>query len=254
MALFNDGPISSIEDLTGQDSQLLEVARVEGIDVTQKLLQAQVELSVELSTMLQSLGGVLGGWSSQNSGPDIGSVVVTPALKLWHTFRSLEMVYRDAYNSQLNDRYAGKRDQYRERTKWACEKVRQIGIGVAADPIQRAATPGVATSPGALADGSYYVAMAWTNGTGGEGTPSAPTAVQVSASTFRVQPGDPPRNARGWNVYVGGSPEVLLLQNESPLALDQTWVQAGTVFAGRPAGAGQAPNFLRPLPRVIQRG
>jgi hypothetical protein len=244
MALFNDGPISSIEDLTGQDTQLLEVARVEGIDVTRKLLQAQVELSVELSTML----------SSQNNAPDIGSVVVTPALKLWHTFRSLEMVYRDAYNSQLNDRYAGKRDQYGEKTKWAYEKVRQIGIGVATDPIQRAATPGISTSPGALPDGSYYVAMAWTNSTGGEGAPSAPSALQVSGSTLRVQPGSPPRSARGWNVYVGGSPGVLLLQNAAPLPLNQAWVQPGTVFAGRLATTGQAPDFLRRLPRVIQRG
>jgi hypothetical protein len=244
MALFNDGPISSIEDLTGQDTQLLEVARVEGINVTLKLLQAQVEISVELTTMLDS----------QNNAPDIGCVVVTPSLKLWHTFRSLEMVYRDAYNSQLNDRYAGKRDQYGEKAKWACEKVRQSGIGVATDPIQRAVTPGVSTSPGALPDGSYYVAMAWTNGAGGEGTPSAPTALQVSGSTFRVQPGDPPRSARGWNVYVGGSPGVLLLQNASPLPVDQSWVQPGTLFAGRLATTGQAPDFLRRLPRVIQRG
>ena len=43
------------------------------------------------------------------------NVVVTPALKLWHTYRALEMVYGDAYNSQLNDRYAGKRDQFHER-------------------------------------------------------------------------------------------------------------------------------------------
>ena len=41
-------------------------------------------------------------------------VVVTPPLKLWHTFRTLEMVYGDAYNSQLNDRYAGKRDEFHE--------------------------------------------------------------------------------------------------------------------------------------------
>ena len=36
MALFTDGPISCIEDLTAQDSQLLNVASVEGIDMTQK--------------------------------------------------------------------------------------------------------------------------------------------------------------------------------------------------------------------------
>src|SRR5207253_10907959 len=64
MALFNDGPISSIEDLTGQDLQLLEVARVESIDVTRKLLQAHVDLAVALSTML----------SIQNNASSLGSV------------------------------------------------------------------------------------------------------------------------------------------------------------------------------------
>ena len=61
-------------------------------------------------------------------------------------------------------------------------------------------------------------------------------------------------NAHGWNVYVGASPGTLSLQNTSPLPLNQTWIQSGSVSAGRPAGDGQGPNFLRPLPRVLKRG
>ena len=41
MALFTDGPISSIEDLRGHDTQIVEIANVEGIDVTKKLALAQ---------------------------------------------------------------------------------------------------------------------------------------------------------------------------------------------------------------------
>ena len=41
------------------------------------------------------------------SGFDLSHVVVTPPVRLWHTYRTLENVYREAYNSQLNDRYAG---------------------------------------------------------------------------------------------------------------------------------------------------
>src|ERR1051326_6961503 len=52
MALFNDGPASGIADLQGHDSQLLDVAHVEGIDVTRKLALAQEELALELTTLL----------------------------------------------------------------------------------------------------------------------------------------------------------------------------------------------------------
>ena len=52
MALFTDGPISCIEDLTAQDSQLLNVASVEGIDTTQKMAIAQEELAMDLIGVL----------------------------------------------------------------------------------------------------------------------------------------------------------------------------------------------------------
>ena len=103
MALFTDGAIASIEDLRGHDTQLLNVATVEGIDVTRKLALAQEELGVEVAGLLGQ--AMLSGQLS--APPAIGQVVVTPPLKLWHIFRTLEMFYRDAYNSQLNDRYAG---------------------------------------------------------------------------------------------------------------------------------------------------
>jgi len=51
MALFIDGPASSMEDLAAQDSQLLDVASVENIDVTQKLALAQDELTLELNAL-----------------------------------------------------------------------------------------------------------------------------------------------------------------------------------------------------------
>ena len=88
--------------------------------MTRKLALAQEELGLELETLLSQLRTplLLGGL---NAPPAVDQVVVTPPLKLWHTFRTLEMVYGDAYNSQLNDRYAGKRDQFHERAKWAYE-------------------------------------------------------------------------------------------------------------------------------------
>src|SRR5689334_3245612 len=99
MALFIDGPISTIDDLTAQDTQLNDVASTEGIDATKKLELAQEELEIELTSLLG----------------DVSGVIVTPALRLWHTYRALTLVYSDAYYSQLNDRYKGKRDEYEQK-------------------------------------------------------------------------------------------------------------------------------------------
>jgi len=255
MALFNDGPVSSIEDLQGHDTQLLEVANTEGIDVTRKLTLAQEELSLELQVMLARISGPV-ELASTTSVPSLDHVVVTPPLKLWHAFRALELVYRDAYNSQLNDRYAGKRDEYRSLAQWAYEKVVQNGIGMSQDPLAQAQPPAVQTSPGALADGAYYVAASWTNGAGEEGAASRPVAITINGSAFMVRPTGPaPSNARGWNVYVGASPQSMFLQNPAALGLTETWAQTNPMTAsGRAAGTGQGPNYMRPAPRTLQRG
>ena len=254
MALFIDGPASTIEDLQGHDTQLLEVAHVEGIDVTRKLALALEEISMELRVMMARLNGPI-DLGVTTTVPSLDHVVVTPPLKLWHTFRTLEMVYRDAYNSQLNDRYAGKRDEYHELAQWAYEKVIQSGIGMSQDPLPQAAAPVLEAAPGAVADGEYFVATAWTNGAGEEGAPSMPAAITISGSTFLVRPAAAPANARGWNVFAGSSPNVLVLQNAPVLTLNQTWTQPNPVAAtGRAAGTGQAPNYMRPAPRMLQRG
>ena len=259
MALFTDGPASSMEDLTAQDSQLLDVASVEGIDVTQKLALAQEELALELDALLTRLSCVDQlFWLAPQ--PSLGSVVVTPALKLWHTFRSLEMVYSDAYNSQLNDRYAGKRDQFHVRAKWAYETLVAAGIGVASVPVQRAAMPTVtaaaAPAPGTpLADGTYYVTVAWVNTAGEDGASALPATIATTGSSLLVRPaGAPPSTAAGWNVYVGAGPDSMALQNGAPIAIGQTWLQPATLAGGRPPGPGQRPTYLKPVPRVIQRG
>lgn len=162
MALFTDGPPCSIEDLSAQDSQLLNVANVEGIDVTQKLELAHEELSLELYSLLTRMGYV-GQLSYLQPKPNLDTVAVTPPLKLWHACHSLEMVYADAYNSQLNDRYAGKRDEYHQRASWAYDKLVQNGLGIVQLPMARAATPVVTTAAGTIPDGTYYVTMAWVN-------------------------------------------------------------------------------------------
>ncbi len=49
MALFTDG-ISTIQDLMNQDSYVLATAQTENINLAQKLVIAQQELGIELTT------------------------------------------------------------------------------------------------------------------------------------------------------------------------------------------------------------
>lgn len=255
MALFTDGPPCSIEDLTAQDSQLLSVANVEGIDVTQKLGLAHGELGLELYTLLTRMSYVdqlL--WLSPK--PQLDTVAVTPALKLWHSYRTLEMVYADAYNSQLNDRYAGKRDQYHESARWAREKLSQNGLGIVQVPMARAVTPVVNVMVGAIPDGTYYVTMAWVNQAGEEGASAEPAVITTTGSTVVVQVGGPvPRNATGWNIYLGGAPDSMVRQNAVPVPAGENWIQPNSLVGSGPRpGHGQKPSYLQPIPRVIQRG
>lgn len=254
MALFTDGPISTVEDLAAHDSQLLEIASTEGIDLAQKLKLAQEETAVDLTALLGKLGGAKRDvW--QPAAPDMANVVVTPALRQWHTFRALEMAYRDAYNNQLNDRYAGKRDSYRDMAKWAYERLLQLGVGIALKPVPRAATPRLESGSGSLPVGIYYVATGWVNDAGEEGACSRPEVTSSAGNTFRVHAGTPPRGATGWNVYVGDSAETMTLQNSVPITPGQPWVQPQIVSgAGRAPSGGQRPNHMQFVARVMQRG
>lgn len=243
-----------MDDLTAQDSQLMDTARVENIDVTRKLALAEEELALDLDTLLTRLS-----YTEQpfwyTAPPKIATVVVTRPLKLWHTFRALEMVYTDAYNSQQNDRYAGKRDQFHARAQWAYEKLVQTGLGIASDPIPQAAMPTLTIAGGGLPDGTYYATMSWMNREGEEGASSVPTAIATSGSTLSAQPGSAPANATGWRVYVGAAPDSMVLQNASPVAIGETWLQPDALITVGPApGSGQRPNYTRPVPRMIQRG
>ena len=249
MALFTDCAVTSIEDLRGHDTQLLNVATVESIDVTRKLALAHEELSIEVTGMLGRLKQ-----AGQLSAPTVEQVVMTPPLKLWHVFRTLEMVYGDAYNSQLNDRYGGKRDEYHERVKWAYNQAILSGLGIATDPVKQAATPVVRASAGGLTDGAYYVAIAWTNAASEEGASSVPAMIQVSGSSFAAETSAPPK-VTGWNVYSGTSLATMTIQNPQILAPGQTWLQPDTLSTtGRRAGSGQAPSYWATVPRTIQRG
>jgi len=256
MALFTDGAISSVGELAEHDSQLLTVATVEGIDVTRKAVLAQEELALELEVLLEP-------WMR------LEHVVVTPPLRLWHAYRCLEMVYQDAYNNQLNDRYANKRDEFRQMARWAMDRFLGRGVGVAGHPVPRAGRPSVMATPGTLPDGTYYVAVSWLNAEGEEGATSEAVGVTTASSSFLVRPlaaspegreGDPEGNLEGeptagWNVYAGVDPLELARQNQTPNPMAASWVQPGELLtSGKRPSPGQAPSYMRRVARRLQRG
>jgi hypothetical protein len=250
MALFTDGPASAFEDLRAQDSQLADVASVEGIDVTTKMGLASGELSLEMSVMLSRVGQ-----SGTSQTYTIANVVVTPALKLWHTYRTLELVYRDAYCNQLNDRYSAKRDQFKQLGVWAKERLVEAGIGVVAAPLGKPEAPDLAVTSGALAAGTYYLGTSWVNAAGEESECSDPTVVTATGSGYKVTVTDAPSGATGWNVYAGTSPDGMTRQNGTPVALGSSWQMSGTLGSGGSApGDGQEPVSIVPAPRSLRRG
>jgi hypothetical protein len=256
MALFTDGPPSSIEDLSAQDAQLTTVATVEGMEVTQKLALAWEDVGLNLDAMLKTSSGAGEFW--QSAAPNLKAVVVTPPLRLWHTFRTLELFYADVYNNQLNDRYAGKRDYFGGRASWAHERLMELGVGTASLPLSRAAQATVNAAPPvnlALPDGTYYVTTAWVNQNYEEGAAGDVTDLTIANSTLAVTQGAAPQNAVGWNVYVGSDPSATTLQNTQPLGTAGVWVQPRPVTAGgRTPGTGQPVSFLKVIVREIQRG
>ena len=254
MALFTDGPPSNIEQLAGLDSQLQNVASTERIDVARKLELAHEEIGVDLDRLLKrtSPADQL-MWAAVN--PSLENVVVTTPLKLWFAYRALELVYSDAFNSQLNDRYMGKRDQFRQMALSHRERLMEAGAGMASIPVRRAATPLLAAAPGSLPDNIYYATAAWVNRVNEEGASAIAAAIATSSSTFSTRIGPPPPNATGWNVYVGMDPNGMTMQNSSPLEVGAAWVQPVWISAtGRKPGDGQAPSYSQALARSLQRG
>jgi hypothetical protein len=243
MALFTDGPIATTDDLVGYDSAVLSVASTEGIDVTKKLSLAMDELALELSIFLPNSDG-------------LSNVAVTPAITMWHTYRALELVYRDAYQNQLNDRYAGKRDQFAALVKRAFENLMAAGIGIIANPIAKAGPAELTYLPGEQPGATYYACMSWTSEQGEEGAAGELRAVSVPGdNVLSVRGVIPPPNAKGWNVFVGLSPDTLVQQNLSPLSPGQPWIQQDAVSTdGRAPSNGQTASYLRKVTHILNRG
>src|SRR3954466_13857831 len=119
MALLTDGNPNDTEALRVYETAILDVASVEMIDLDAKLCLATEEISHDVLDVLldhtrneYSLTQVPVSGDRRKIG--VSDVVVSPQMKRWQALHALAVVYRDAYNNQLNDRYGKKWEEYRE--------------------------------------------------------------------------------------------------------------------------------------------
>src|SRR6266849_4564575 len=138
MALLTDGNPNDMGSLRVYETAIADVASVETIDLDAKLGLATEEVSEDVVDIL--LDHTRSSDPQSNIRRTIGAsdVVVTPQLKRWHALHTLEVVYRDAFNNQLNDRYRPKWQEYQELSRNARQHTIRFGIGLALNAIPKA--------------------------------------------------------------------------------------------------------------------
>lgn len=256
MSLFVDGNVSNIEQLRAYDSSILTVSSVEQIDLEAKLQLAQLELQAELQEIFARDSPV---YSSEITPTtlDLGPVVVTESLRQWHCVRTLSLVYRDAYFSQLNDRYYGRWQEYVQLDARVFGLLLGTGIGIISDPLPRPASPVITLSAGPNSPAVYYFRVSWMNSAGQEGQASSVLPIIAEQfHTLSVAPPPLPGNAVSWNLYAGASDTSVTRQNSEPLEPEMVWPlpSEGLGTSGPPASEGQQPDYYFRVRKVRQRG
>lgn len=250
--LFTDAILSTVDELADYESEIRNMASAEAINLDTKLRLAQKELGIELLAT-----SVLPDTNRVRNAFTLDQVVATDALKLWHIFHALSIVFRDAYNRKLNDKYLPKWNEYRDLAKTAVGQYLTIGVALVLQPLPAPAEPVVSSTPGgSLPAANYYARTTWVNSAGQESGPSQAVDIVLPAGQLLViQPSTPPSQATGWFPYlstVSGSEQ---RQTSAPLGPSASWTMPvnGSV-SGPSLPSGQPPDVLRTLPRTLQRG
>ena len=255
MALFTDGPINSTADLQNHDSAILDVATIEGIDLTAKMTLAQESIGDEILTfLLHNLARDRRSRTRRFIG--LADVVVTRPLGRWHAIKSLAMAYGDAYGHQLNERYQTKWQEFEGQAQLSSQQYLNAGVGLVLDPVPKAVPPSISATVGNGNPVRYYLAVSWVNASGHEGAPSGLTMLDTSAGaiiTLAMQ--NAPRGTTGWYVYLGATPTSLMRQNNTPVPAGSTWqTTAPNLVQGDPQNNGQRPEWFLFNDRVLLRG
>ena len=253
MALFVDGPASTIDDLTDQDAGLLGVSQTAGINVSTKLRLAQEEIATDLHLWLIRPRSMETLWGPA---PKLEQIVVTRSLKRWETMHALALVYRDAYFSQLVDRYQAKWQEFAKLAARARESLIASGLGMVNDPLKQPQAPVLGSVTGPQAGGIFYASVSWVNAGGQESAVSVASSITVAdGNLMTVTAVHAPGNATGYRVYAGTALNAIYLQNDVLLTPGTTYTYVpGLVSQGTLPGDGQKPDFTRPLVRALLRG
>ena len=263
--LLTDGSPNNTEDLRVYESAILGLANLEAIDLGVKLDLATEEIAEEVLDFLLDHAGTnpqvfsplqIGTPAARRRLIGVSDVVVTRQLKQWHAVHTLEIVYRDAFNNQLNDRYQPKFLEYRELTRSAREHTFHFGVGLALTPIPQAQTPVFSAVAGLIPETTYYARASWVGASRQEGEPSEITAYGAPAGSLPVAAmTNPPTVATGFNVYLGLTPDALALQNSSPVPVGQSFTLPSTgLAAGAAPGDGQAADTYISGGWMLRRG
>ncbi len=247
MALLTDGNPNDTEALRVYESSILRVADVESIDLDIKLRLSTEEIIQDVLDVLieHAVATDPQGLARRQKG--VSDVVVSAQMKRWHALHTLETVYRDAYNNQLNDRYRMKWEEYQELSLDARERTLRYGIGLVANPLPIPAAPQCGIAQGPIAATTYYVQATWVSALGQESAPSELTTyTTVDDSLLAVRQINPPVGAAGWNVYLGTSAYSLARQNGTPMAVNGmfTLPTSGLAAGPLPGGGQMADTFI----------
>lgn len=245
MALLVDGDINRIEDLREWDTTILEVANGEGIELEAKLRLAAKEIEEEVEGFLR--------WQERGQ---LGQVRVSTALQRWHALATLEAVYRDAYFSQLNDRYGARWKHYAELAAAQEKRYFDLGVATVSLPVRRPEVLEATVGEGTMPAATYWIQATVLDAAGRE---SAPGAVVVVSSplphSLTARLAYAPSGATHWNVFASQTEGAAALQNATPLAVTEDWtLPAEGLVAGRPPGDGQAADGLVTRGGQLRRG
>ncbi len=254
--LLTDGNPNDTIALTVCETEILNLAATEGIDLDQKLALATEEISQDVLEFLRDPTRMVDPLPNVRRTIGVSDVVVSSQMTRWHALHTLAIVYRDAFNNQLNDRYQAKWREYELLAKDGATRTFSYGIGLVSNPVPEAETPSLGTASGAGQGGTFYVQVTWVGSTGAEGAPSLATALTVAAlNDLVVQGVNPPAVATGFNVYAGTSANATTLQNSAPIPVGETYtVPDGGLIVGTPVGTGQAADTYITGGPMLRRG
>jgi hypothetical protein len=253
--LLTDGSPNTAEDLRVYESAILSVANGEMIDLGVKLKLATEEIVQDILDFLLAHAGADPRAAGRRELGAAG-VVISRQLKRWHAVHTLEIVYRDAFNNQLNERYQAKFVEYRALSRNARERNYSFGVGLALIPIPQAEPPVFSAVGGLIPETTYYARAAWVGASGQEGQPSEMTAYDAPAGSLPVaQMINPPSVAAAFNIYLGLSPDTLALQNPTPVPVGQNFTLSGQgLSAGLAPGEGQTGDTYISGGWILRRG